>query len=47
MTSSVPNPPKFALIAYEGAQMSAVLGLADLFDVANRMAAEAGGARIA
>ncbi|MEL6966182.1 MAG: helix-turn-helix domain-containing protein [Pseudomonadota bacterium] len=30
--------PNFALIAYDGVQMSAVLGLADMFDVANRFA---------
>jgi len=42
---TVPNTPKrvkIALIAYEGAQMSAVLGLGDILTVANRFAAEVG-----
>lgn len=34
-----PNHPKVALVAYEGAQMAALYGLADLFDVASRMGA--------
>lgn len=49
MTSYVPNTPtraKIAIIAYEGVQMSAVLGLADLLDIANRYGAEAGMGRI-
>lgn len=39
MTMTVPDTPKWprvALIAYEGAQMSAVLGLGDILTVANR-----------
>lgn len=45
MTKNVPdtpNCPRIALIAYEGAQMSAVLGLGDLVDVANRYAQDIG-----
>ncbi len=38
MTKKVSNTPKIALVAYEGVQMSAVLGLGDLFDVANKFA---------
>lgn len=38
MTNNVPNAPNIGLASYEGAQMSAVLGLGDMFDVANRMA---------
>ena len=39
---NAPNPAKIALIAYEGVQMSAVLGLTDIMQVANRFAAEVG-----
>lgn len=38
-TIIMPNQPKLlsiALLAYPGAQMAAILGLADLFDIANR-----------
>ncbi len=41
MTNDVPHMPKVALVAYKDVQMSAVLGLGDLFDVANRFANEA------
>lgn len=41
-----PTAPLVALIAYEGAQMSAVFGLADIFHVANRFARELGGIEI-
>ncbi|MCP5087396.1 MAG: helix-turn-helix domain-containing protein [Rhodobacteraceae bacterium] len=41
MTNVVQNTPFIALIAYEGVQMSAVLGLKDILEVANRFAAEA------
>lgn len=50
MTISVPDTPKratVALLAYEGAQMSAVLGLGDILTVANRYAAEAGVTEVA
>lgn len=49
MTNNVQNTPvnvHIALIAYEGVQMSAVLGLGDLFDVANRFASDSDGAQI-
>lgn len=45
MTKNVPNPPndaRVALVAYEGVQMSAVFGVADMLDVANRYALEYG-----
>ena len=32
-----------AIIAYEGAQQAAILGLEDLFDTANKLSAEQGG----
>lgn len=41
-----PNRARVALIAYDGAQMSALLGLEDLIEVANRYAAETGAGRI-
>lgn len=41
MTKNMPNAPKVAFIAYSGSQMSAVLGLCDLIDMANRFAREA------
>ncbi|MCF2870513.1 helix-turn-helix domain-containing protein [Octadecabacter sp. G9-8] len=41
MTTNMPNTPKIGIVAYEGAQMSAVLGLGDIIDVANRMAGTA------
>ena len=37
MTSFVPDAPKVAIIAYEGVQQSALFGLGEMFDVANRM----------
>lgn len=37
MTNDVQHTPSIAIIAYEGVQMSAVLGLSDLFAVANDM----------
>jgi transcriptional regulator GlxA family with amidase domain len=40
MTKDVQNLPNIALVAYDGAQMSAILGLGDLFDVANRFASD-------
>ncbi|MEP4194380.1 MAG: helix-turn-helix domain-containing protein [Aliishimia sp.] len=46
MTMIVRNAPKqvkVALLAYDGAQMSAVLGLGDILTVANRYAGDAGG----
>ncbi|MCF3595387.1 helix-turn-helix domain-containing protein [Rhodobacteraceae bacterium LMO-12] len=49
MTITVPNTPKqvkIAFIAYEGAQMSAVLGLGDILTVANRYAAEVGSGKV-
>ena len=49
MTKTVPNAPKrvkIALLAYEGAQMSAVLGLGDILTVANRYAAEIDGLQV-
>lgn len=46
MTENVPDMPKVVIIAYEGAQKSAVFGLSELFDVANRLVDEDGGARI-
>lgn len=45
MTKDMQNPPKqvsTAIVAYEGAQMAAVLGLEDLFVIANRYAAPKG-----
>ncbi|MDN5788659.1 GlxA family transcriptional regulator, partial [Pseudorhodobacter sp.] len=45
MTNHLPNPPieatTIAIIAYDGVQMSAVLGLEDLFTIANRLCAVA------
>lgn len=44
MTLSMPNAPhgpRIALIAYDGVQDSAVLGLGDVLDVANRFAVDA------
>lgn len=49
MTITVLNTPKqskIALLAYEGAQMSAVLGLGDILTVANRYAAEDGAGQV-
>lgn len=49
MTKNMPNTPNdahIALLAYEGVQMSAVLGLADLLDVANRYGAESSSRQI-
>ena len=49
MTITVPDTPnrvKIALLAYEGAQMSAVLGLGDILTVANRYAEEVGMGRV-
>lgn len=46
MTDNVPDTPNVALVAYEGAQMSAVLGLGDLFDVANRTLGPTAASRI-
>ncbi len=36
MTNYVPNTPNIAIIAYDGVQQSAVHGLGEMFDVANR-----------
>lgn len=46
MTDFMPDTPNVALIAYEGAQMSAVLGLGDLFDVANRTLGPAAASKV-
>lgn len=49
MTVTVPNTPKqvkIAFLAYEGAQMSAVLGLGDILAVANRCATEVGSGQV-
>ena len=49
MTKNMPNTPKhvtIALVAYEGVQMSALLGIGDLLDVANRFALALGGKQI-
>ncbi len=49
MTKTVPIAPNhvtIALVAYEGVQMSAVLGIGDLLDVANRFALATGGKQI-
>ncbi|RKF16631.1 helix-turn-helix domain-containing protein [Roseovarius spongiae] len=49
MTITVPNTPKqarIALLAYEGVQMSAVLGIGDILTVANRYAGEAGAGQV-
>ncbi len=49
MTKDVPITPTYesiALVAYEGVQMSAVLGIGDLLDVANRFALATGGKQI-
>lgn len=47
MTKIMPNTPNLdktiAIVAYAGAQMSAVLGLADLFTVANQISQRMGG----
>ena len=45
MTSQDPNP-SIAVLAYPGAQMSAVLGLQDLFTIANRDSERRGGIRL-
>ncbi|MFN3252079.1 GlxA family transcriptional regulator [Roseibium album] len=37
MTKEVRNTPTVAIIAYEGAQQSALFGLGEMFDVANRL----------
>ena len=50
MTKDVPDAPsstQIALVAYEGVQMSAVLGMGDLLDVANRYARETSNGQIA
>ncbi|MEM7068913.1 MAG: helix-turn-helix domain-containing protein [Pseudomonadota bacterium] len=36
----MPNTPKIAIIAYEGAQKSALYGLSEMFDLANRAVSE-------
>jgi len=41
-----PKPARIALIAYDGVQMSAVLGLGDILDVANRFARDLGTEKI-
>jgi len=49
MTKNMPNTSNYAqvaLIAYEGVQMSAVLGIGDLLDIANGYALESGGGQI-
>lgn len=49
MTNYMPNTPKpvsVAIVAYNGAQMSAVLGLEDLFIIANRYTAQIGRAEL-
>ena len=49
MTNDVPNTPiraRIAIIAYDGVQMSAVLGLTDLLEIANRYGAETGAGQI-
>lgn len=49
MTITVPDTPKraaVALLAYDGAQMSAVLGLGDILTVANRYAVETGSSQV-
>lgn len=49
MTNNVPDTPiraRIAIIAYDGVQMSAVLGLTDLLEIANRYGAEAGTGQI-
>ncbi|NSY40432.1 GlxA family transcriptional regulator [Leisingera sp. ANG59] len=38
MTDFVPDMPKAAIIKYEGAQQSALFGLGEIFETANRMA---------
>lgn len=38
MTNNMPDTPTIALVAYEGAQQSALHGLGEMFDVANRLA---------
>lgn len=46
MTKNVqntPTPVSVAIVAYDGAQMSAVLGLEDLFEIANRYVTQQGG----
>ena len=45
MTNEVPYAPSVALIAYEGAQQSALHGLGEMFDVANGHA-DSGGGRV-
>jgi len=45
MTSQDPHP-SIAILAYPGAQMSAVLGLQDLFTIANRDSERRGGIRL-
>lgn len=46
MTNDVQNPPSpaLALVAYDGVQQAAVLGLRDLFQVANAISSDLGGA---
>lgn len=41
-----PESQRVAILVYPGAQLSAVYGLSDLFEVANRFAAERPGARV-
>lgn len=42
LVPDTPSPARIALIAYDGVQMSAVLGLGDIFEVANRCARDLG-----
>ncbi|WP_278922400.1 GlxA family transcriptional regulator [Pseudophaeobacter profundi] len=46
MTTNVPNTPNVAIIAYEGVQQSALHGLGEMFDVANRHVDKDAGRRI-
>ncbi|WP_096868928.1 GlxA family transcriptional regulator [Phaeobacter piscinae] len=47
MTDHVPNTPKVAIVAYSGAQQSALHGLREMFDVANSLVDEDNGPQIA
>ncbi len=46
MTNSLPYTPNVAIIAYEGVQQSALHGLGEMFDVANRHVEENAGRKI-
>lgn len=46
MTTYVPNMPKLAIIAYEGAQQSALHGLGEIFDVANQLVDDDSGPQV-